>query len=89
MSLVEYAKKKKEVKESPKHPLVNLFIYLFYYFCTYQFWVLHVSRSTGFTPFRLLFGDEAMTPEGVNAGSIRTLASAEDEDICKVSKDSI
>jgi hypothetical protein len=48
-----------------------------------------VSRSTGFTPCRLLFGDEAITSEGVKAGSIRTLASAEDEDICKVSKDSI
>jgi hypothetical protein len=22
-----------------------------------------VSRSTGFTPFKLLFGDEAITPE--------------------------
>ena len=48
-----------------------------------------VSRSTGFTPCRLLFGDEAITSEGVKAGSIRTLASAEDEDTCKVSKDSI
>jgi hypothetical protein len=31
MPLVEYAKKnKKEFKESPKHPLINLFIYLFF-----------------------------------------------------------
>jgi hypothetical protein len=48
-----------------------------------------VSRSTGFTPFKLLFGDEAITPEEAKTGSIRTLASAKDEDICKVSKDSI
>jgi hypothetical protein len=33
MPLVEYAKKKKkEIKESPKHPLINLFIYLFIYY---------------------------------------------------------
>jgi transposase InsO family protein len=48
-----------------------------------------VSRSTGFTPFKLLFRDEAITPEEAITGSIRTLASTEDEDICKVSKDSI
>jgi hypothetical protein len=23
----------------------------------------NISRSTGFTPFKLLFGDEAITPE--------------------------
>jgi hypothetical protein len=39
-----------------------------------------VSRSTGFTPFKLLFGDEAITPEEAKAGSIRTVASAEGED---------
>jgi hypothetical protein len=48
-----------------------------------------VSRSTGFTPFKLLFGDEAITPKEAKKGSIKTLASAEDEDTCKVSKDSI
>jgi transposase InsO family protein len=48
-----------------------------------------ISRSTGFTPFKLLFGDEAITPEKVRIGSIRTLDSIEDEDICNVSKDSI
>jgi hypothetical protein len=48
-----------------------------------------VSRSMGFTPFKLLFGDEVITPEETKAGSIRTLASAEDEDTWKVSKDSI
>jgi hypothetical protein len=37
------------------------------------------SRSTGFTPFKLLFGDEAITPEEAKAGSIRIVASAEDE----------
>jgi hypothetical protein len=37
------------------------------------------SRSTGFTPFKLLFGDEAITLEEAKAGSIRTTASAEDE----------
>src|SRR5688572_31571826 len=39
-----------------------------------------VSRSTGFTPFKLLFGDEAITPEEARRGSIRTLALAEDEE---------
>jgi hypothetical protein len=48
-----------------------------------------VSRSIGFTPFTLLFGDEAITPEEARTCLIRTLASAEDEDICKVSKDYI
>jgi hypothetical protein len=48
-----------------------------------------VSRSTGFTPFKLLFGDEAITPEEAKTGSIRTLASTDDEDACKISKDSI
>jgi transposase InsO family protein len=48
-----------------------------------------VSRSTGFTPFKLLFGDEAITLEEAKIGSIRTLASVEAEDTCKVSKDTI
>jgi hypothetical protein len=48
-----------------------------------------VPRSTCFTPFKHLFGDEAITPEEAKAGSIRTLASTEDEDTCKVSKGSI
>jgi hypothetical protein len=48
-----------------------------------------VSRSTGFTMFKLLFGDEATTPEEAKTGSIRTLASAEDEDSCKIIKDTI
>jgi hypothetical protein len=35
-----------------------------------------ISRSTGFTPFKLLFGDEAITTEEAKVGSIRTVASA-------------
>jgi hypothetical protein len=45
-----------------------------------------VSRSTGFTPFKLLFGDEAVTPEEARTFSIRTLASVEDEEDCKITK---
>jgi hypothetical protein len=48
-----------------------------------------MSRSTGFTPFKLLFGDEAITPEEAKAGSIRTVALAEDEDDYPVEKDAI
>jgi ribonuclease HI len=48
-----------------------------------------ISRSTGFTPFKLLFGDEAITPEEAKAGSIRTMASTEDEADCSVAKDTI
>jgi hypothetical protein len=48
-----------------------------------------VSRSTGFTPFKLLFGDEAITPEEARTGSIRTLASVEDKEACKITKDTI
>jgi hypothetical protein len=45
------------------------------------------SRSTGFTPFKLLFGDEAITPEEAKAGSIRTTASTEDKADYQVTKD--
>jgi hypothetical protein len=48
-----------------------------------------VSRSTGFTLFKLLFGDEAITPEEARTGSTRTLASTEDETDCQVTKDTI
>jgi transposase InsO family protein len=48
-----------------------------------------LSRSTGFTPFKLLFGDEAITPEEAKAGSIRTVASVEDEADYSVAKDAI
>jgi hypothetical protein len=47
------------------------------------------TRSTGFTPFKLLFRDEAITPEEAIEGSIRTIASAEDEADCQVTKDTI
>jgi hypothetical protein len=48
-----------------------------------------VSRSTGFTPFKLFFGDEAITPEKAKSGSIRTVASAEDEADYSMAKDVI
>jgi hypothetical protein len=48
-----------------------------------------VSRSTGFTPFKLLFGDEAITPEEARTGSIRTTASTEDETDSQITKDTI
>jgi hypothetical protein len=48
-----------------------------------------VSRSTGFTLFKLLFNDEEITPEEATTGSIRTLASTEDESDCQVTKDTI
>jgi hypothetical protein len=48
-----------------------------------------MSRSTGFTPFKLLFGDKAITPEEAKAGSIRTVASAKDEADYSVAKDAI
>jgi hypothetical protein len=47
------------------------------------------SRSTGFTLFKLLFGDEAITLEEAKTGSIRTIASVEDEDDYQVTKDTI
>jgi hypothetical protein len=48
-----------------------------------------VSRSTGFTAFKLLFGDEAITPEEARISSIRTLALAEDKEACKITKGTI
>jgi hypothetical protein len=48
-----------------------------------------VSRSTGFTPFKLLFVDEAITPEEARTGSIRTTASAKDETESQITKDTI
>jgi hypothetical protein len=48
-----------------------------------------MSRSTGFTPFKLLFGDEAITLEEAKAGSIRTVALAADEADYHVAKDTI
>jgi hypothetical protein len=48
-----------------------------------------VSRSTGFTPFKLMFSDEAITLKEATSGSIRTLTSTEDEGDCQVTKDTI
>jgi hypothetical protein len=48
-----------------------------------------ISRSTGFTPFKLLFSDEAITPEEAKTGSIRTVASTEDEADYSMAKDVI
>jgi hypothetical protein len=48
-----------------------------------------ISRSTDFTPFKLLFGDEAITPEEAMAGSIRTVASVENEANYSMAKDAI
>jgi hypothetical protein len=46
------------------------------------------SRSTGFTPFKLLFGDEAITLEEAKIGSIRK-ALTEDKANYQVTKDTI
>jgi hypothetical protein len=48
-----------------------------------------VSMSTGFTPFKLLFGDEAITPKEAKTRSIRTTASIEDEIDFQITKDTI
>jgi hypothetical protein len=48
-----------------------------------------ISRSTGITPFKLLFGDEAITPEEAKERSIRTVASTEDKADYSVAKDAI
>jgi hypothetical protein len=49
-----------------------------------------VSRATGFTPFRLLFGTEAMTPEEIKNERMRVLKGKEIEEIDKkVEKDMI
>lgn len=40
-------------------------------------------------PFKLLFRDEAVTPEEVKLGSARIIASAQNSDNEKVSKDAI
>jgi transposase InsO family protein len=48
-----------------------------------------VSRSIGFTPFKLLFGDKAITPEEAEIGSIRTTVSVEDEADSQITKDII
>jgi transposase InsO family protein len=48
-----------------------------------------ISRSTGFTPFKLLLGDKAITSEEARTGSIRTKFSMEDEADCQITKDTI
>jgi hypothetical protein len=48
-----------------------------------------VSRSIGFTPFKLLFGDEAITPEEAKTGSIRTTTLAEYKADYQTTKDTI
>jgi hypothetical protein len=49
-----------------------------------------VSRATGFTPFHLLFGTEAMTLEEIKNKSMRVLKAKEIEEIDKkVKKDMI
>jgi hypothetical protein len=49
-----------------------------------------VSRATGCTPFRLLFGTEAMTPEEIKNESMRVLKAKEIEEVDqKVEKDMI
>jgi hypothetical protein len=41
-------------------------------------WALNMTecRATGFTPFRLLYGSKAMTPQEIKHGSPRTSAAA-------------
>jgi hypothetical protein len=46
-------------------------------------------KVNSFSPFKLLFGDEAITPEEARRGSIKTLISVEDEENCKITKDTI
>jgi histidinol dehydrogenase len=49
-----------------------------------------MSRATGFTPFRLLFGTEAMTLEEIKNESMRVLKGKEIEEVDqKVEKDRI
>jgi hypothetical protein len=48
-----------------------------------------LSRSTNFTPFKLLFGDEAVSREENKLGSARIIASTQDSNNEKVSKDAI
>ena len=44
-----------------------------------------VSRATGFTPFKLLYGEEAMLPEEIKHQSLHSMKHqvTEDEDYCK------
>jgi hypothetical protein len=40
-----------------------------------------VSRATGFTPCRLLFGNEAMSPEEIKNESMRVLKAKEIKEV--------
>jgi hypothetical protein len=51
-----------------------------------QHYYLKVNR---FYPFKLLFGDEVITPKEARTGSIRTTASVEDEADLQITKDTI
>jgi hypothetical protein len=46
-----------------------------------------VSRLTNFTPFKLLYGEEAMTPEEIQFQGLRTNIKIIDEDQQMTSKD--
>jgi hypothetical protein len=48
-----------------------------------------VLRYTNFTPFKLLFGYEVVTLEEAKSGSVRIVASTQDSNNEKVSKDVI
>jgi hypothetical protein len=54
-------------------------------------WALNTTecRATGFTPFRLLYGSEAMTPQEIKHGSPRTVASVAPDVDESTSKDLI
>jgi hypothetical protein len=48
-----------------------------------------ISRSIGFASFKLLYRDEAISPEEAKLGSLGTVAIAEEESIQKNLKDTI
>jgi hypothetical protein len=48
-----------------------------------------VSRFTRFTSFKLLFGDEVVTPKEIKMGSARVIALTHDHETDKVFKDAI
>jgi hypothetical protein len=54
-------------------------------------WALNTTEcwATGFTPFRLLYGSKAMTPQEIKHGSPRTSASAAPDIDEPMSKDLI
>jgi transposase InsO family protein len=50
---------------------------------------ISISRSMNFTPFKLLLRDVAVTPEDATLGSTRIIASTQEPNNEKVSKDAI